>query len=112
MRSGLAGLGYELHHLAPLFVMSDIEDIGLSSEAKSDLADGKPSVIIYDMAPAGVGLSERLFQVHADLITNAYDLVTHCECQDGCPGCVGPAGENGIGGKNEVISILKQLMLG
>jgi DEAD/DEAH box helicase domain-containing protein len=109
MRSGLAGLGYVLQHLAPLFLMCDINDIGLSSEPQSSLADGQPAVALYDMIPAGIGLSERLFEVHQTLATNALELVTGCECLEGCPGCVGPAGENGIGGKAETLAILNQL---
>jgi DEAD/DEAH box helicase domain-containing protein len=39
----------------------------------------------------------------------ALELVQECECQDGCPSCVGPGGENGAGGKAETLEILKQL---
>jgi DEAD/DEAH box helicase domain-containing protein len=35
--------------------------------------------------------------------------VSQCGCEDGCPSCVGPGGENGIGGKQETLAILKQL---
>jgi DEAD/DEAH box helicase domain-containing protein len=40
------------------------------------------------------------------------ELVQECECQDGCPSCVGPGGENGTGGKAETVEILKQLQPG
>ena len=33
------------------------------------------------------------------------DLIRNCPCTDGCPGCVGAAGENGIGGKAEALAI-------
>lgn len=109
MRTGLSGLAYELHHLAPLFLMCDINDIGCSADPKSDLADGQPAVILYDLVPAGIGLSERLFEIHDTLAKNALELVAGCECLEGCPGCVGPAGENGIGGKVETLAILKRI---
>jgi DEAD/DEAH box helicase domain-containing protein len=110
MRSGLAGLGYVLQHLAPLFLMCDINDIGLSSEPQSTLADGQPAVALYDMIPAGIGLSERLFEIYAQLLQNALELVSSCSCPDGCPSCVGPAGENGVGGKVETLALLRQLV--
>nr|MBC8446280.1 hypothetical protein [Chloroflexota bacterium] len=39
----------------------------------------------------------------------AYELVAACECTDGCPSCVGPAGEGGAGGKEETLAILEAL---
>ncbi len=109
IRSGLAGLGYVLHNLAPLFVMCDIGDLGRQSDPLSPLADKQPTVILYDMVPAGVGLCDALYDLHAELIQRAYELVTHCPCQNGCPSCVGPAGINGIGGKEETLALLSAL---
>ncbi|MDO8970282.1 MAG: DUF1998 domain-containing protein, partial [Saprospiraceae bacterium] len=110
MRSGLNGLGYVLQHLAPLFLMCDITDIGLSTEPKSTLANGQPAIALYDMVPAGIGLSEKLYELHDKLLRNANELVLGCSCKEGCPSCVGPAGQNGIGGKNETIALLRYLI--
>ena len=33
------------------------------------------------------------------------DLIRNCPCTDGCPGCVGAAGENGTAGKAEALAI-------
>ena len=109
MRSGLAGLSFALGHLAPLFLMCDARDVGVHSDPKSPLADGRPAVVIYDQVPGGIGFSERLFELHDELMARAYELVAACECADGCPSCVGPAGENGIGGKRETLAILEAL---
>ncbi|MBI4219320.1 MAG: DUF1998 domain-containing protein [Chloroflexi bacterium] len=109
MRSGLAGLAFALGHLAPLFLMCDARDVGVHSDLESPLADGRPAVVMYDLAPAGIGLSERLFELHDELIARACELVAACECADGCPSCVGPAGENGLGGKRETRAILETL---
>jgi DEAD/DEAH box helicase domain-containing protein len=109
MRSGLSGLSFALGHLAPLFLMCDARDVGVHSDPKSPLADGQPAVVIYDQVPAGIGFSERLFELHDELMDRAYDLVAACECTDGCPSCVGPAGEEGIGGKRETLAILEAL---
>lgn len=109
LRSGLAGLAYVLGHLAPLFLMCDTGDIGIHSDPRSPLAEGKPAVVIYDAIPAGIGFSEKLFELHDDLITRAQELVAECECSDGCPSCTGPGGENGAGGKLETLALLKAI---
>ena len=109
VRSGLAGLAFTLGNLAPLFLMCDIGDIGIHSDPQSTLADGKPTVVIYDMIPAGIGLSERLYDIHAELMSRGLELVEECSCQDGCPSCVGPGGEGGSGGKRETLALLKAL---
>ena len=112
MRSGLAGLAFALGHLAPLFLMCDAHDVGVHSDPQSPLADGRPAVVIYDQVPAGIGFSERLFELHDELMARAYELVTACECADGCPSCVGPAGEDGLGGKEETLALLEALLTG
>jgi DEAD/DEAH box helicase domain-containing protein len=111
VRSGLAGLAFTIGNLAPLFLMCDIGDIGIHSDPQSSLADGKPAVILYDLIPGGIGLSERLFEIHADLMKRSRELVESCSCEDGCPSCVGPGGENGLGGKRETLALLKELSM-
>ena len=39
----------------------------------------------------------------------AREQVAACACQDGCPSCVGPGGENGYGGKRETLALLENL---
>lgn len=112
IRSGLAGLSYVLHHLASLFAMCDIEDLGVHSNPRSPLADGAPTIVIYDQIPAGIGLSQRIYQVHKDILKAARELVENCECLEGCPACVGPSGESGGGGRKETRAILTLLIGG
>jgi len=109
IRSGLAGLAFTLGHLAPLLVMCDRGDLGVHFDPQSSLSDGQPAVILYDQIPAGIGLSARLFEQHIELMERARQLVTSCECLDGCPSCVGPGGEGGEGGKPETIALLNHL---
>jgi DEAD/DEAH box helicase domain-containing protein len=109
VRSGLGGLGFVLGHLAPLFLMCDRRDLGVHTDPQSPLSEGKPTVVLYDQVPAGIGLSQRLFEIHSELMGRAFELVTACQCTDGCPSCVGPGGENGIGGKKETLAILEAL---
>jgi DEAD/DEAH box helicase domain-containing protein len=109
MRSGLAGLAYVLGNLAPLFLMCDAGDLGTHIEPVVSSVFGQPSVVIYDQVPAGIGFSEKLFELHDELTARALELVRECGCEDGCPSCVGPGGENGYGGKQEALEILKEL---
>ncbi len=110
VRSGLAGLGYVLSQLAPLFLMCDPGDLGAFSDPAWTAADGMPSVILYDQVPAGIGFSQKLFEIHEELMARALELVRACLCEDGCPSCVGPAGENGVGGKQETVAILQKMV--
>jgi DEAD/DEAH box helicase domain-containing protein len=109
VRSGLAGLAFTLGNLAPLFLMCDIGDLGIHSDPQSSLSEGKPTVILYDKIPGGIGLSERLFEIHDELMRRGRELVEACACEDGCPSCVGPGGEAGYGGKREALALLNVL---
>jgi DEAD/DEAH box helicase domain-containing protein len=109
MRSGLAGLAYVLGNLAPLFLMCDAGDLGTHVEPVENQMFGQPSIVLYDAIPAGIGFSQKLFEMHDELMRRAFELVSECPCADGCPSCVGPGGENGYGGKQEALEILKEL---
>lgn len=109
LRSGLAGAAYAIGHLAPLFVMCDARDLGVHFDPISTLADGQPAIAIYDMLPGGIGLSERLYDLHDELVAKAFELVSACACDTGCPSCVGPGGEKGSGGKREALALLTEL---
>jgi DEAD/DEAH box helicase domain-containing protein len=109
VRSGLAGLSYVLGNLAPLFLMCDPGDLGTHIEPVGTADFPQPAVVLYDLIPAGIGFSQKLFETHDELVKSALELVSECACTDGCPSCVGPGGENGAGGKQETIAILKQL---
>ena len=109
VRSGLSGLAFVLRHIAPLFLMCDTRDIGMHTDPESSLTNGKPTIVLYDQIPAGIGFSQRLFELHNDLMIRSQELISVCECNDGCPSCVGPGGENGSGGKLETLAILQIL---
>ena len=116
VRSGLDGLAYTLHHLAPLHLMCDVGDIGVSvvrdlktqgrgdAETRSEEASplttfpiphsALPTLFLYERAAAGLGFSARLFELHDELLRGAVDLVQRCDCVRGCPACVGPVLED------------------
>jgi len=109
IRSGLGGLAYTLGHLAPIFLMCDQADLGVHSDPVSPLGAGRPAVVLYDLVPAGIGLAERLYEIHPEVIGRASALVSACACTEGCPSCVGPAGENGVGGRRETLALIQAL---
>lgn len=93
-RSALGGLAYVMQNLAPLFLMCDGSDIQVSAESLNPLTKS-PTLVIYERVAAGVGFSERLYELHDQLLDAALELVSDCRCRDGCPACVGPPGEIG-----------------
>jgi DEAD/DEAH box helicase domain-containing protein len=106
-RSALGGLAYTLSNIAPLFLMCDPRDLGSLTEVRS--AKTKSATItLFDRVPEGLGLAERLYGLHQELLEGALDLVRTCACQDGCPACVGPVGPGGY----EVKELTAQLIEG
>jgi DEAD/DEAH box helicase domain-containing protein len=93
-RGALSGLAYLLRNLAPLHLMCDPGDLGSAVQAQAP-ETGLPTVTLYDRAPGGAGLSARLYELRDALLEAALDIVRRCPCAEGCPGCVGPAGEAG-----------------
>jgi DEAD/DEAH box helicase domain-containing protein len=110
IQGGLAGLGYLLKNLAPFFVMCDPEDLGLSTEAEAGLTDAWPMIALFDKIPGGIGLSRKLYEIQGKVLSAAFELILRCECDDGCPGCVGPVAELGEGAKAHATAILKELI--
>jgi DEAD/DEAH box helicase domain-containing protein len=73
--------------LLPLFAICDRWDVGGVSMAVHP-ATGEPTIFVYDGYPGGAGIAELAFARLADHVTAAYELVTTCPCDDGCPSCV------------------------
>lgn len=107
-RSALGGLAYALRNLAPLFLMCDVTDIQVSAEALNPLTKS-PTLVVYERVAAGVGFSQRLYELHDELLAAALELVEDCRCRDGCPACVGPPGEIGSQTKDVTKKLLKFL---
>jgi DEAD/DEAH box helicase domain-containing protein len=108
-RSALAGMSYTLRNIAPLHLMCDPRDLGSLAEVRSKQTKG-PTITIYDRVPEGLGLSERLYSLHRELLEGALELVRSCRCQDGCPACVGPVGPGGLEVKTLTAQLLEALL--
>jgi DEAD/DEAH box helicase domain-containing protein len=131
--NGLFGLAYLLHHVSPLFMMCDLHDVGISigdnltgesmpprtlplrAVAPEEPAvfiepEFEPNIFIYDNYPGGIGLSPALFDLEKKLLEHGLKTIALCPCQEGCPSCVGPAGETGKQAKQVAQEILRGLL--
>jgi DEAD/DEAH box helicase domain-containing protein len=86
--------------------MCDPGDLSYHTDFAFQLGFGRPSVLLYEHVPAGIGFSKYLYANITDLLKMAKEVVDACPCDDGCPACVGPGGELGTGGKKETEAIL------
>ena len=91
-QTALGGLGSVLRNLATLYLMCEPGDVGLIVEQRSAYTRA-PTITLYDNLPAGLGFSDRLYELHAELLRAAAELIRDCACANGCPACVGPTSE-------------------
>jgi DEAD/DEAH box helicase domain-containing protein len=89
MRSGLGGMAALLAGVAPLRLMCDPRDLGFVVEPRAPNS-GLPTVTIYEKVSGGVGYAREMYDSMPELLSAAYDLVSQCPCERGCPSCVGP----------------------
>jgi DEAD/DEAH box helicase domain-containing protein len=108
VRGALGGLGQVMRQIAPLYLMCDPRDIDVLAEARSPFTE-LPTITIFDRVAGGIGLSQECFDLHDDLLRAARDLVASCRCENGCPACVGPAGEGGADTKMLTLRLLRAL---
>jgi DEAD/DEAH box helicase domain-containing protein len=113
--------------MASLLLMCDRRDLGTSvgerppspgidppwqeaAHAITDPAEMKeffePNLYLYDAYPGGIGFSRPLYQVHDLLVAKTRELIIGCPCEQGCPSCVGPAGEKSEYTKKAALAIL------
>jgi DEAD/DEAH box helicase domain-containing protein len=107
--AGMKGLGAVMGTVAALYVMCDPQDIRAVPMLKSPF-HRQATIFIYECYPGGVGFSEKLYEMHRDLLEAARDLIRACPCDAGCPSCVGPALEVGPSGKLSTVRIIEKGM--
>ncbi|MBK6563024.1 DEAD/DEAH box helicase [Candidatus Amarobacter glycogenicus] len=107
--SGLSGIGELARNLAAIFCLCDARDIGANVQVRAPSTE-LPTVYLYDMVPGGVGLAEKLFEVHDRLLEACLALVKVCECETGCPGCVGPQVEPASPAKRAAALLLERVL--
>jgi DEAD/DEAH box helicase domain-containing protein len=121
-RDGVVGLAFAMRQVAQLLLMCDRQDIGISigSGEESDDTDvnragfparlsDQPRIFVYDNYPGGIGFSQPLFAMHDELLARTQALIAGCECEHGCPTCVGPVGNIGPLAKTVALRILEMM---
>jgi DEAD/DEAH box helicase domain-containing protein len=132
-QSGMFGLLHALESVATLLLMCDGRDLGTAIGERPPSAGGtadgdeftsrrmeevvgaqakeffEPNLYLFDAYPGGIGFSEPLFHVHELLIRKTRELIQQCPCNDGCPSCVGPAGDLALRAKEAALAILERL---
>ncbi len=130
-QSGMFGLLHALETVATLLLMCDGRDLGTAiGEKPPSPGDGNESIVsmrmedavkvgakeffepnlyLYDAYPGGIGFSEPLFRAHELLVAKTRELIVDCGCEQGCPSCVGPAGDLAPRAKEVALAILDRL---
>jgi DEAD/DEAH box helicase domain-containing protein len=126
-RDGVVGLSFAMRQVAQLLLMCDGHDIGISISGSEigdsgfgpDARQSNPEsqipnpdgvqIFVYDNYPGGIGFSEPLFRMHDELLAATRRLIAECECESGCPACVGPVGDTGPLAKMMALRILDLL---
>jgi DEAD/DEAH box helicase domain-containing protein len=104
----LLGAGRAIQAVAAVLLMCDPRDLGLVSQVRSPHHEA-PTIYLYEAMPGGVGLSERLFTRHDELVAGARGLIEACACQSGCPACTGPRLDPDVDGKALALRLLSSL---
>ena len=80
--------------------------------ALPDQLGDEPRIYLYDAFPGGIGFSAPLYGMHHDLLDRTRELIAGCDCDHGCPTCVGPIGETGPRAKAVALALLAALGAG
>ena len=128
-QSGIFGLLYALGSMATLLLMCDRRDLGtavgerppsatseikweefVAPHASETAAFFEPNLYLYDAYPGGIGFSEPLCRISNVLFERTHELIAACPCENGCPSCVGPAGDKSERSREVALGILERLL--
>jgi DEAD/DEAH box helicase domain-containing protein len=98
-------------HVAPLLgTIDDFTPTGPKDAVSTNIREFfEPNLYLFDAYPGGIGFSEPLFRAHDLLVRKTRELIVSCSCEQGCPSCVGPAGDLTPRAKEAALAILDRL---
>lgn len=111
IESALLGMSNLLGSITPVYLMCDPRDIHTVVQVRSPHTC-MPTLFIYDRYPGGIGLSERIFDLHDQVLKTALEQALSCSCTYGCPSCVGPSDSREINRKKLTAQMLDHLTSG
>ena len=103
------------HHAVPLQstggdATDDLTPLHLGNLSRSSQKEFfEPNLYLFDAYPGGIGFSEPLCRAHDLLLRRTRELIVACTCDEGCPSCVGPAGDMAPRAKEAAVAILDRL---
>ncbi len=109
LKNGMMAISNLLRIVAPLYLMCAPQDVAVVYQVKCPFTD-RPTLILYDNCPGGVGLAAKAYGMQRLLLEKALQIVSDCPCEQGCPSCAGPVGEIGTDGKATSKLLLKELI--
>ena len=109
LQGGLLGLSNALGIVSTVLLMCDRKDLRTACEVSSPYT-GAPTVYLYEAYPGGVGFAEKLYRMHRTLLEESRRLISSCDCERGCPSCVGPLMEVGEGARAAALRVLSRLL--
>lgn len=109
IEKALGGIANLLRNIAPVLLMCDPMDIRVQMQVRGPFTE-EPTLFLYDNYPGGMGFADRLYELHEELLGQALKMLESCECESGCPSCVGPALENGEDGKRLTRKVLEAML--
>jgi DEAD/DEAH box helicase domain-containing protein len=104
----MLGAGRAIQTVAAVLLMVDPRDLGLVTQVRSPHAEA-PTIYLYEAVPGGIGLAERLWDRHEELLDQAAALIADCGCDAGCPACTGPRLEPGVDARALALRLLGDL---
>jgi DEAD/DEAH box helicase domain-containing protein len=84
----LVGMARILRSLAPVFILCEPRDIGVSERVR-DPHFSVPAIHLFDTYPGGTGLVEALSTRLPFLMRAGAERLEACPCLKGCPSCIG-----------------------
>ncbi|EOD05964.1 hypothetical protein EMIHUDRAFT_453577 [Emiliania huxleyi CCMP1516] len=88
LEAGLHAAAHALLAVTPLRLSCKPADLGCECEAFKERKLRSKRLLLFDRCVGGIGLTERVATAMPELLRSALELMTSCDCDDGCWLCV------------------------